>query len=542
MVKVRRERPSQRLHHRVNAPILVEMPLGIFEAQDWSLGGFRVKCGKTECQVGEVLSVGLQISFQGFEIGFQVDAEVCRIFEDSGEIACSFKDIGERETEILEHFVEELVRGSVTVVDDTLLRIDTPVTPVSTKPDPNPVEEVPVRRWPFKQIALVGFYFCAGLMVVGYAYSVFVANFLRLEVASAVVTAPIEPIISTADGKIQRIVANAGEMLPTNTAIFVIENAKVEERIEMAKIKVERETMELVARQKRLKAEQAKTIDYRTMHLTELEQASARVRALERQMTLSEKQVIRVERLQQEGWATRTKVEKVKAEYAVLKGKFEEALAEKRKSQAFMQSAKEGRVVDGSKIDSRLTDLTADVDLAWDRIMLAKDELMALQRHKERLTLAAPSNGRVIKVFKGRGSSVKSGESIGLFERAEARRIKAYLTQKEILQIGLGDEALVFFPALGQSVRTVVVDIDRTSGFVNERMASYEWSEGNERNGQVTLEFLDLPLNEIRHRFLPGMPAIVNFKRRDSSLIPFSRPSQPPVPPDTPSQNKGFGV
>lgn len=523
MIKVRRERPSQRLHHRVNAPIKIEMPEGIFKAEDWSLGGFRVEGASHTLKVGDIIPIVIHIPFQGFRICYETEVEVCRVFEDTRAIACSFVDLDERARDIMEHFIDELVRGSITVFEDTLLRIDTPVTPVSTKPDPNPMEEVPVHRWPLKQIFLTGFYFCAGILVLGYAYTVFTANFLRMEISSAMVTAPIEPILATADGKIENVIVKPGESILTNTALFVIENAKVEERIEMAKIKVERETMELVSRQKLLAAERSKSIDYRTMMLTKMEKANAKVRSLERQMTLLQTRVTRLRNLQGEGLTTRTKVEKAKAEYAQMKGDFEEALAEKRESQMFLESVKEGRVINGNKINNRLLELQAEVDLSWDRIMLAKDELMALQRHKERLTLAAPSNGRVVKIIKGRGSSVKSGESIGLFERSEARRIRAYLTQAEILQVGLGDTALVYFPALDQTIRAIVVDVDRTGGFINERKATYEWTDAKARNAVVTLEFVDLPLKQIRRRFLPGMPAIVNFKRRDQN--DFFRPA-----------------
>ena len=462
-MKVRRERPSQRLNHRVNAPVRIEMPEGVFQAVDWSLGGFRIKGYAGGSSPSDEIAVTVHIPFQGFDLSFPVEAKVIRVTED-GELGAAFGSLGGREREIMSHFIDELVRGSMTSTDDVILRIDTPVTPVSTEPDPNPIEEVPVRRWPIKQIAIPGFYLFAGVLVAGYAYTVFNANFLRMEVSSAMVTAPIEPILATADGKLVLVNANPGETLQANTALFVIENAKIEERIEMAKIKVERETMELVARQKDLEVERAKAVDYRTMMLTKLEQASAKVRALERQHTLVGSRVNRLRKLKAKGLTTRTKVEEIAAQYAIIKGQFEEALAQKRENQIFLQSVKEGRVVDGNKINSRHLELQTEVDHAWDKIMLAKDELMALQRHKERLTLAAPSNGRVIKIFKGRGSSVKSGESIGLFERAEARRIRAYLTQAEVLQVGLGDIALVFFPALNQSTRAVIVGIDRTGG------------------------------------------------------------------------------
>jgi hypothetical protein len=38
--------------------------------------------------------------------------------------------VGNREREIMAYFIDELVRGSMTSVDDVILRLDSPVTPV----------------------------------------------------------------------------------------------------------------------------------------------------------------------------------------------------------------------------------------------------------------------------------------------------------------------------------------------------------------------------------------------------------------------------
>ena len=64
--------------------------------------------------------------------------------------AVQFTEIGERERELMQHFIEELVRGSMSDIEDTIQRIDVPVTPASLEPDANPKSKVPVRRWPVK--------------------------------------------------------------------------------------------------------------------------------------------------------------------------------------------------------------------------------------------------------------------------------------------------------------------------------------------------------------------------------------------------------
>ena len=151
----------------------------------------------------------------------------------------------------------------------------------------------------------------------------------------------------------------------------------------MAKIKIERETMELVARRKALAAEEAKMTDYRTMMLTKLEQASARVRALEKQVLLAEGRLRRVRDLGDKGWVTRSKVDLAKKDHAIIKGQLVIGHGRTPRKAGTVEKHRRRPLVQGDKLDSRLVELRANVDLGWDRVMLAKDELLALQRHKD---------------------------------------------------------------------------------------------------------------------------------------------------------------
>ena len=78
-------------------------------------------------------------------------------------------ELGEREAKLMQHFIEDIVRGSMSTIDDTIQRIDVPVTPASIKPDSSPTEEVPLRRWPVKTIAMSATYLAVGLAVFSYA-------------------------------------------------------------------------------------------------------------------------------------------------------------------------------------------------------------------------------------------------------------------------------------------------------------------------------------------------------------------------------------
>jgi len=148
-VKINREKACQRLHHRVSTPLSVSIDDREYQAADWSLGGFRVsKWDRWDDDLiaDSRLDCRFELPFQGFNIAFAVEVKVVRLLAEQQELAVSFVDLDDRQTELLNHFVEQLVRGAMTPVGDTILRIDSPVTPVSTKPDPSPTAELPANR------------------------------------------------------------------------------------------------------------------------------------------------------------------------------------------------------------------------------------------------------------------------------------------------------------------------------------------------------------------------------------------------------------
>ena len=126
------------------------------------------------------------------------------------------------------YFIEELVRGSMTSVDDTILRIDSPITPVSTKPDPSPADELPKSRWSLKLITMTAIYLSGGMSLLVYIVFTIYANYFSLEVDSGVVTAPIEKIVSTTDGQITKVSIDMNELVVKGRKMITIEDAKVE--------------------------------------------------------------------------------------------------------------------------------------------------------------------------------------------------------------------------------------------------------------------------------------------------------------------------
>jgi multidrug resistance efflux pump len=253
-MKITREKACQRLHHRVHTPLHLQIDGRDYAAQDWSLGGFCVADWDrdiTEVNSGKSLSCKFELPFQGFDIGFAIDIEVVRVDEESRTMAAKFVSLDERQTELMSHFVEQLVRGSMTPIQDTILRIDSPVTPVSTKPDPSPMAEVPTQRLPVRLITMSLVYLFIGVVLFSLATITVYDNFLSLRVNSAVTNAPVEPIVSLVDGRIRNVNIAVDEPIREGQTMLSIESPDLKNRIDESKIFVEQKKLELEALRQR---------------------------------------------------------------------------------------------------------------------------------------------------------------------------------------------------------------------------------------------------------------------------------------------------
>ncbi|MEP0940379.1 MAG: PilZ domain-containing protein, partial [Rhizobiaceae bacterium] len=229
-MKVVRERPCQRRHHRVTAPMKVRVPNGAtVMATNWSLGGLRLDgldTNKAPLPADQdVIDLSLTLPFQGFDINFDVSAKVVRSNNEEGMIACEFEELSERAHDLMNHFIDDLVRGSMATVEDTICRIDVPVTPISTKPDPNPTNEAPVRRIPVKTIVMSAIYCVVGLLAFGYLGILLYSGTMRMEVRSAVVSAPLATLKMPVDGIVRPIRFEMGALVRQGQEIARIENA-----------------------------------------------------------------------------------------------------------------------------------------------------------------------------------------------------------------------------------------------------------------------------------------------------------------------------
>lgn len=256
-LKIHRERSSQRIHQRTAAPLHVTINGNEYTAVDWSLGGLRVTDYDQPAKRGDRISLTLSIPFQGFHVAFDTDADVMRANIDSGDLGLKFVDLTDRARELMAHFLDELIRGSMGTAGDTIRRIDLPVTPTDIERLRDEARKVPVRRQRLRSIVIGTLYIVLGAAVVTYLAFAIYANMLRLEVTSAVLAAPMQTLSAPADGvlvsmgKIENDAALLGEQL------FVIGDPALQERVARAAVAVDEKRSQLTLLEAQLERSEA---------------------------------------------------------------------------------------------------------------------------------------------------------------------------------------------------------------------------------------------------------------------------------------------
>ena len=521
-VTVKRERPDQRRHHRVSAPFYVTLDGQKVRCSDWSLGGFQVDDFPGDIpQPGDVLSFHCTLPFQGFDVSFEAGAEIVRFNLETGMFAGRFTDLGERESELMTHFLEELVRGSMSEVADTIQRIDVPVTPASLEPKKKiGLSALPIKRWPVKAVAMTSFYGVLGLIIFGYTGLLAYSNFWRMEVQTAVISAPIETVTSQVDGRVAWGKFKPGDTVRSGDVVVDVSDNVLERDIELAQIAVNERKAQVAFFRKRLVDELERMKSLTTVESKNLDQAKVDLESTEAQLQAAEQQYARLAILHRKGFTTDTLLENAE-KMAVGMRKTVESKQIELKSRVDIASQGDGKwFYTGQTMVGDLSQLEAQVKLAENEVQLTQSKYDALINHKKRLAVRAPFDGTVLEIKRVDQGTVRRGDVIATFEQRELRQVTAFLNQDEVSRTGLGDEVLLYVPALAETLKGRILQIDRTSGFVQEQNVAqnpgYRWRGSVDRSAQVLIGFQDTRRVTNTQRYRSGLPVVVVFPQRSN--------------------------
>ena len=360
-------------------------------AADWSMGGLRIEGFPDPVpEIGRTVDLQLTLPFQGFDVTFDAVGEVVRNKAEIGMFAVRFTEIGERERELMSHFLEELVRGSMTPIEETINRIDVPVTPASLKPDASPVSEVPVHRWPIKTIAMTALYGVLGICVFAYLAVLVYSNFYRLEVQTAVIAAPIAPVKATVEGRIARFDAHECQMVRQGEIIARIENPRLEREITTAELAVQQQQAKLAYLKRRHLDELKRAESFATLELSNVQTTKLQLEGLQAELEQARRKLARLSGLYARGYATASVREEAEKEVIRL-DKLVKAKAVDLRSRAQLADKHLGeRFYTGMNVVGDLGDISAQVKLAENEIEISRERHARLLQEREKVALEAP--------------------------------------------------------------------------------------------------------------------------------------------------------
>ena len=524
-VKIKRERPDQRRHHRVSAPLYVGVDGTRLRATDWSLGGLRL-----DGYPGDLPSAGsekqfhLTLPFQGFDVSFDVKAEVVRAGGEGKSVAVRFTEIGERERELMQHFIEELVRGSMSGVEDTIQRIDVPVTPAKLEPDAkNLPANLPMRRWPVKTMVMTGIYGVIGLAIFGYAGLLGYSNFFRMEIQTAVISAPVETVAAQADGQVLWTNLKPGDEVKSGEVVVNVIDNELEREIEIADIAVQEQKAKLAFLKKRHLDELDKVRSFANIDMKNVQQGKVELEGLQEQLKIANHQLASQELLDKKGFATLNKLSEAQTLVATLRSQIEQKRLELTSRIDLAEQSVGKRLFTSNNVLGQSEEIEAQVGLTENEIKLAEERHKSYMKQRDRTAVTAPFSGTILDLPRVNRGSVRKGDTIAIIEQRTNRRVTAFLSQDEIMKVGLGDEALLFVPALGETLKGRVTEVDRTTGFLreqNERVGSgYSWRGAHDRTAKITIDFNDTVKTADAERYRAGLPVVVVFEQRSTNSL-----------------------
>ena len=517
-MKVVRERPCQRRYHRVTAPMKVSLPDGSeIMATNWSLGGLRLDGVSSPLpEENSKIPMVLNLPFQGFDISFDVRARVVRANEESGMLACEFEELSERAHDLMNHFIEDLVRGNMATVDDTICRIDVPVTPISTKPDPGPEMGAPLSRFPLKTIAMSMTYCLVGLLAFGYLGVLIYSNTMRMEVRSAVISAPLATLKMPMDGIIRPVRFEMGQKVLRGQEIARIENANLQSQIEEKQIELESALRAQRRAQDKYNIEASRMKLYQVISRTDRQVAQARVVSAREALQSADSAYERLAGLLKKKLITANKFDVAAKERALAESRLKEAEYTLERT-TVMDSVSGRRHFNHKEFVADLDMFALEIEEANSAVKTAQRQLEKLENYAQKMSILAPYDGRIVSVQQAAHTTVLRNEPLLTIEQQTVPTVTAFLDQDQVLKVGINDPAKVFLPSLGRHIEATVVLVDRNSTFINSERSHYSWKDGREKSAAVSLK---LHLDDINTEAInAGLPAVVVFSQRQVSDI-----------------------
>ncbi|MEQ1672932.1 MAG: HlyD family efflux transporter periplasmic adaptor subunit, partial [Hyphomicrobium sp.] len=366
-------------------------------------------------------------------------------------------------------------------------------------------------------------YGVAGLAIFGYAGLLGYTNFFRMEIQTAVISAPIEVVKAQVDGQVLLTAIKPGDTVKAGEVVVNVIDSELERELELADIEVQGRKAQLAFLKRRHMDELEKLRGYATVEMKNVKQSKVELDGLQEQLTLAEEQYGRLKALADKGFVTSTKLDEAHKQVITLKTQLENRRIELSSRVELADQNIGKRLYNGINLVGEANEIEDKVSLAEREIQLAEQKAKTVANQRQRSAITAPFDGTVLELPRFDKGTVRKGDTIAIIEQRRDRNVTAFLNQDEVLKVGIGDDALLFVPALGETVKGRVTHVDRTSGFVSEQRErqnpGYQWRGAHDRSAKITIEFAEPEKVKDGNRYRAGLPVVVVFEQRSTNSL-----------------------
>ena len=439
----------------VQAPLGVSIDGAAQQTLEWSLAG--LKLASTAFAVGQQLALRITLPFQGFDIGFDA-AGIVKLTDATRHCAVvGFQDLGLREQELLSHFIEQLIRGNMTAVDETIQRLDAPLATAAMVGAAAPSAahvSAHLTKGPMRTLAMTGLYAVAGVAAFGYLASLAYTNLYWLEAQTSAISAPVENLVSLGDGMISWGIFKPGDTVKAGDVVLRLADNTLEREIEQAEIAVREKENKLAFLARRFENEKVRLGAIAGLSNLKNARTSAEFDGLQAKLRAAERE------LRQLPFTAAGPLAQVRQRVVALK----QAIAVKDleiNGRATLARENPGsHEIIGQSVIGDVDNLAAQIELAEADITIASRRHQSYLNQRERLALRAPFDGVLRQLPHADSATVRKGDVAAIVERSAERGVTAYLRQDQIVRVQLGAQAIVHVPATRQTFRATVAEID----------------------------------------------------------------------------------
>ena len=336
-------------------------------------------------------------------------------------------------------------------------------------------------------------------------------------------------MVPSGDATEKTVQALLSSMQAGDTIIAVLDN-QLQREIDLAEIEVQERKAKLINAKRHQIEELERVRSFSTVEMKNVEQTKLELDALAAQLGLAEESEKRLKSLGDKGYATAPKIEEaarlviaLRKDYEVRKVELEARLELASRNAGKHMYSGNATIGSGDINSGKAGEADADVKLAEHEIEISHQKYVAFLKQRERQAVRSPFDGTILDLPRLDNGAVRRGDTIAIVEQRKERQVTAYLNQDEVMRVGLGDEAILFLPALGETMKGRVKRIDRTSGFIreqdNRQNPGYAWRGPTDRTAKVTIQFEDQTKVQDVERYRSGLPVVVVFEQRSTNSV-----------------------